>query len=405
MKALIISQYYSPDITAAAFRIAETAKLLKEKGVDVTVLTAKAHRAKVGSGNVDRVDQEGPLVIRCSIRPIGNGGALGYVLHYFSFVFFACFRILRMAVSGYRPDVIWCSSPPLFVGIIGIIGSVFLRTKVIFDIRDIWPESAVAAGLLVDKSFPFKCGKILEKTIYKRAAELTCVASPMANYLTERSSAPVSVVYNGISESEIPQEGAKRISVEDRIKTLLYIGNLGRVQGLDMLIRAFVKNCNERGSISQWRLKIVGGGAVRSQLLDIVDELEADNIIELCEPVPKSEALAEINQANALFLSLIEDPIFRLTIPSKVFDYLAAGCPIVGVFPGQGTEILGETGANVVRGISDQENFDSAIKSLFDEYDSLSERSSRNRELVRNSYTREKATEVLYERLRFVTSQ
>lgn len=404
MKILFISQYYSPDITAAAFRISETARYLHNTEDEITVLTAKAHRAATVSVQNESDGGNGPKVHRCAIRAVGKGGAVSYILHYMSFVCSAILKTMKLAITGYRPDVIWCSSPPLFVGIIGLVSGVLLRAKVIYDIRDIWPESAVAAGLLRDESLPFRCGKILEKTIYARAKGLTCVANPMRKYLTEKAKCEVSVVYNGISAKEIPDmvNGSSGGNEGDK-KTLMYIGNLGRVQGLDMLVKAFVA-CNSIGRGKEWRLRLVGDGAVRKEIEEIVEKLDASHVVELVGSVPKDEALSLMHQAQALFLSLVEDPILKLTIPSKVFDYMAAGCPIVGVFAGEGTEILAESGGNVVRDTCFQPEFESALKELFANYETLRENSHRNLTLVRERYTREAAANVLRKTIQSVTN-
>lgn len=131
MRILIVSQYYTPDITAAAFRIAETAELLTQWGHEVAVITSEPHRAQVSSGEQptaagdhgprgsDATAAENPKLHRVPVEPLAGSGLRPYLRHYFSFVLRARRAGKRLINDGFVPDVVWVSSPPLFVGLAG----------------------------------------------------------------------------------------------------------------------------------------------------------------------------------------------------------------------------------------------------------------------------------------------
>ena len=138
---LVVSQFYHPDITAAAFRIRETAEILVALGHRVTVVTAEPHKGAVADETA--VDDGQVTVIRVPIEKYQGGGKWRYIRHYLSFMVNAV-RYGRHGVD--RPDVVWASSPPLFVGVAGLILARLLGARFTLDIRDLWPDSAVVVG-------------------------------------------------------------------------------------------------------------------------------------------------------------------------------------------------------------------------------------------------------------------
>lgn len=463
MRILIVAQYYAPDITAAAFRISETAELLAARGHEVAVVTAEPHRVQAAPAN--RVADPGsaalgagPAVHRVPIAPLQGSGLKPYLAHYFSFVFGARRTAREIIGSRFVPEVIWVSSPPLFVGLVGP----GLRRRAsraarraarkaargynngaaprfVLDIRDIWPDTAVAAGQISREGRAYTVGRLMEKWLYRRADGLSCVASPMGEYLREatKRSKPVSVVYNGVSadslgpraEDSRPPAGTGAERSDDpaplapdpgptagvspgeevaataaeanaahppdsRRKEILYAGNWGRLQGLDTLIRAWAELSGEP-FYKEWRLRLVGSGVMEEELRRLAAELGLTDRVVMEPPVAKSRAMELMEAAGLLFLNLRPDEVFHYTIPSKLFDYLRAGRPILGGIPGEGAEILAETGGNVTFAPSDPDALRAALRRVADEYPQLQERAKGNVELVRERFTREKATQEL----------
>lgn len=117
--------------------------------------------------------------------------------------------------------------------------------------------------------------------------------------------------------------------------------------------------------------------------------------MELLPPVDREAAFQATLEADVLFLSLRDDPVLRLTIPSKLFDYLLAGKPIVGGIAGEGRDILNSTGANVTFQPGNQDDLERALIEVTGQFEALRENAPRNRELVVERFTREKAVDVL----------
>ena len=382
-RILVISQFFQPDITAAAFRISETVTLLR-KVADVRVITAVPHKAQVS----ERIVPADPGVARVSIWPYRRGGAIHYVLHYLSFVVTAVWAGTKLALRGWRADVIWASSPPLTVGIAANVLRRVMRCPLVLDVRDIWPESAVGAKMIAADGLLFRLGKILEKRIYARAARLTCVSRSMQEYLMAASGKPVHVVYNGVVSACPPHSELAQVK-----RRFLYAGNLGRAQGLHALLTAFAHSRRASSLLEGWTVELVGAGALEDELRKRVAELDLEGSIQFRGVLSKPAALAEMRNSAALFINLLDHAVFALTVPSKVFDYMLADRPILfGVDNSEARAILHESGGNVGFITNDVQSLAAAMIDLATRLEQLQILAQGNSAIVRSRYTREEST-------------
>jgi glycosyltransferase involved in cell wall biosynthesis len=394
MKILVICQYFQPDITAAAFRMSDAAELLLQAGHEVRVITALPHRASAEGRAAENQALREAAVSRCPLQPLMGSGLVPYLRHYLSFVRGSVAAAWRIRKSGWVPDVIWASSPPLFTAMSGYAAAKIFRAPWVLDIRDIWPDSAVAAGQLREGGLAFRLGKRIERFFYHRASHITCVSEPIRKYIAALTKTSVAVVYNGVKSSEISLGQPGTAGSGAAPKVLLYAGNLGRVQGLEQLVST-VAELDRRGRMDGWVVHLVGAGAVRDQIAASVQQLKLEHRIMLRPPVARSAVAREVAAADALFLSLKPDPALRMTIPSKLFDCLAAGLPVVAGIAGEGAEIAQRTGGNIVYSPDDPQGLKNALETLFQKHDQLKKLALQNPGIVKASFTREQAVSIL----------
>jgi len=290
--------------------------------------------------------------------------------------------------SGWRPEVLWASSPPLFAGLSGRVLSVFYRCPLVLDIRDIWPECAVSAGQMSADGVAFRIGKFLEKHLYTNAKHITCVARPMRDYITAHTGVPISVIYNGVPSNGDLGAPQSRPSMRARNRVLLYAGNIGRVQSLDLLIRAWAEIAAD-DELADWTIRLIGSGAVEDKLTELVARFNLGSRVRFDPPMTREAVMREIADADLLYLSLKGDDVLKMTIPSKLFDYMLAGRPIVAGLAGEGREILESTGANLCHDPGDLDQTKRAIREGISRYSELARVSERNRTLVLKQYRRQ----------------
>ena len=393
MRILIVCQYFPPDITAAAFRMFDTAQLLGANGHGVRVITAHPHRSQVDGDSVAEYDRQISGVSRTRVAHLNGGGFFNYIKHYTSFMVGSSWLGLKLWSARWKPDVIWASSPPLFVGLSGVALSRLFRAPLVLDVRDIWPASAVGTGQLSVQGRAYNYGEKMEKYVYDKAAHITCVARPMQEYIRTRTETPVTVVYNGARASDVVV-GAAGSSGSKNGRTLLYAGNLGRAQQLDLLVHAWA-NVHGRNGLHRWSMKLLGRGVMEKDLKELTTGLGVSGSVVFAPPVSRQDALREMMQAAALSVSLQPGKAFEKTIPSKVFDCMAVGRPILAGVAGEARDILESTGANVCYEPGDQEQLERGLERLMGDYAHLERMAYRNPYVIRNGYTREKAVAIL----------
>jgi len=394
MKILAVSQFYTPDITAAAFRISETVGHLREIGNDVEVVTTFPHK----SDHAEEVPASRNGVHRVQLPDTENKGLLGYVYLYLSFM-------IKSILNGYKvgrkqnPDVVWASSPPIFVGIAGWVLAKLLGCNFALDIRDIWPDSAVAAGQISDSGFAYKVGRWMEKFLYNHADVITCVAQPMKEYIQQFADTRVEVIYNGVevtadqngvesSQADHLQEAA---SFKDS-KKILYAGNFGHVQQLDLLVDAFAE-VNTNDLKQNWEIFFLGGGAKEEELVSLVESHNLADSVHFMGFVPKQEVFGYLKSADVLFIHLQDSEVLRLTIPSKVFDYMLADRPLLAGIYGEGKEIIDSVEGNEIFKSGDKQSLINAFKQLDQK---ISQNGSpENASKVREKFSRESQSKKL----------
>jgi glycosyltransferase involved in cell wall biosynthesis len=391
-KILIVSQYYYPDVTAAAFRIKETADILSSQGHQVTVITAKPHKGIIISS--ETIDNAKVKVIRLPIIKYHGKGKWNYLAHYGFFMAIALFYY--MVGLGQKYDLVYATSPPLPVGLAGILMSGIQGSKFILDIRDIWPDSAVAAGQLKKDSKLYKLGKIIENWLYQKADLITCVSRPMADYIkgfTRREK--VVVIYNGVPnqylQSESYVESKHHIPLKDNKINITYLGNMGYLQYLQVVLKA-AKQIKK--IVPEINFYIIGNGVEKKSLEKYKKDNLLNNVI-IMGPVSKSHAMELIQKSSALFFHLKEDMVMDKTVPSKVFDYMTAGKPILFGIKGEGKAILEKIKGNIHYQPDSPESFINAVRKLKNNYKTISEHARENRVIVEKYYTRERMVDKL----------
>jgi glycosyltransferase involved in cell wall biosynthesis len=390
MQVLVISQYFPPDITAAAFRASETVAILRKDGFGVRVLTAVPHKARAGDGD-DDCD-----IIRVPIYKMKDGSLKSYLLHYISFMISSFLWGLVKVRS--KVDYVIATSPPLFVALSGWLLALVKRAKFVLDIRDIWPDSAVGTGHLNPLSFSYRIGKSLERFIYKRADLITCVSEKMKDYITGVSGkyTPILVLYNGLSTGFLDSNQVNEIRCEPHQDSfgICYVGNLGHAQNLELLVDAAAA-LESKGV----KLLLVGDGVVKRKLVDKVANAGVGNVV-FRDACSKSEAFRYMSLANALIIILnTRHSAFSLTVPSKVFDCLWANRPILYGIEGEGRRILESLPGNLYFDSTNAESLIKAVDELKKKYDFYKVGAAGNREFVLNNFTREKTVRKLEEYL------
>lgn len=392
LNILIISQYYHPDVTAAAFRIKEMADILSSKGHQISVITATPHKGIIQLS--EKIDDAKIEVRRLPIIKYYGMGKFNYIIHYVSFMVNVIFYYIIKLCPRY--DFVLATSPPLTVGLAGLLISTLGGAKFILDIRDIWPDSAVVAGQLNKNNKLYALGKFLEQYLYQKADLIACVSKPMAEYINSfLTRDKVDVIYNGVPQKYLQLEsyaieGDMDFFQRDKLN-ITYLGNMGYLQNLSIILEVAKQI---KGKMDDVIFYLVGDGVERPKLEKTKVDYCLDNVVIL-GPVLKKQAMQLMRKSSALFFQLKDDTIMEKTVPSKVFDYMTAGKPILFGIKGEGKEILEKIKGNIYFKPDSTVSFIKSVQKLKKNFKQLSKDAGGNRVVVEKYYTREKMVERL----------
>ena len=345
MRIIILSQYFPPEIGAPQNRLYELALRLKEKGIDIQILTAIPNYPKMEimqgyKGKMYCFENSNNLEIYRSFIFVSKSKSIFFrLINYFSFVFSS---LLIGAIKLNKADVLICESPPLFLGISGWILAKIKGAKFIFNVSDLWPESAEKLGLVTNKFF-LKMATVLEEFCYKKSTIITGQTQGICNEIKSRF--PNKRVYwlpNGVDEkffdiehSNVLLNWRKENNFSDNDFLLLYAGIIGHAQGLEVILYA-AQLVNEHTNI---KFIILGSGPEKEKLLQLKQDLNLSNVF-FYDSQPKSLMPSIVNSIDVAVIPLKKLDLFLGAIPSKIFENLAMKKPILLGVDGEARQLF-----------------------------------------------------------------
>jgi glycosyltransferase involved in cell wall biosynthesis len=347
MKIVVHTQYFPPEIGAAPNRLSALVQGLTSAGHEVTVLTAMPNypmgRYHPGYGGlVRRENHSGSTVVRTFIYPTQSAGMVKRLLCYFSFVFSSL--ILGGCLLD-EPDYILTESPPLFLGFSGFLLSRWKRARWIFNVSDLWPESAVRLGVL-KPGLALRLSEWLEAFYYRHAWLVSGQSSEIVQNIKNRfPRVPTFYLPNGVDTQRFrpdcatPETRALLSSKSGCV--VLYAGLHGLAQGLEQIIEA-ADQLRDDTSIS---FVLVGDGPVKRAL---VTEAEARGLtnIKFLDAVPQDQMPALIAAADIVVVPLkLHIPG---AVPSKLYEAMSSGRALVVIASGEAADIVSRNKVGVV---------------------------------------------------------
>lgn len=346
MRILYLSQYFPPEVGATQTRAYEMARGLVQAGHQVTMLAEVPNHP---SGIIppayrgtwfERSDLDGIDVLRVWVLASPVKSFRSRMAFYLTFMTNSA---VVGALKARGPfDVVYATSPPLFVGGAGLALHWLKRTPFVFEVRDLWPESAVVLGELRSPR-AIALATRLEELCYNRASRVVVVTEGIRQRLLARGQAAAKLVLipNG-SNTDIfqpqPALGAE-FRQQHGLRTndfvVVYAGIHGIAQGLETVLRA-AQMLRDQDNI---RFVMVGEGPVKPDLQQLRSDLGLDNVLMLPEQ-PRTSMPAVLSAADVSLVPLRKVELFEHAVPSKLFDAWACGCPVLLSIDGEARRVL-----------------------------------------------------------------
>jgi glycosyltransferase involved in cell wall biosynthesis len=314
------------------------AKCWIERGHDVQVVTSFPNfpDGKVFGGYRQSLFKRETLdtvgVVRVPTLIFANSGTLLRILDFVSYMVASSIATLFVR----RPDVVVASSPQFFVAVAGWLASRIHRRPFVFEIRDLWPDSIVAVGAMKE-GFAIRMIRHLEQFLYRKADLIVTVTSAFRDILMARGidGGKIAVVTNGIDARQFlpgpaPEELRHKLALQNK-SVVSYIGTVGMAHGLQLILDAAHES---RVRLPHVQFVIVGSGAELSKLREQANRRGLNNVTFVGR-VTHAEIIDYWHLSDLTLVLLKDTPLFRTVIPSKIFEAMATGTPII-------TNVLGE---------------------------------------------------------------
>ncbi|MBL8601291.1 MAG: glycosyltransferase family 4 protein [Myxococcales bacterium] len=346
MKILVVHQYYLMPGSPGGSRFNEFARLWREAGHEVTVIAGNLDYAtgqvpaRYQGRFITREDDQGTTVYRCAVPQSYAKGFVGRAAAFAGFTFSALVAALRVA----RPDVVVATSPPLVAAIPGFVAARarWRRVPWVFEIRDLWPESAVTTGVLSATSPLTRALYGLERWAVRGASKVNVLTPAFREDLVRRGLCGddhVVFVPNGADVEQFvpgPRDNAVRRELGWGDKTVvMYAGAHGRANALGQMIDA-AERLKHRPDLL---LCTIGDGPERAALEAETARRGLDNL-KFYGAQPKARVADFINACDIGAAVLQNNPTFRTVYPNKVFDYMACMRPTLLAIDGVARDLV-----------------------------------------------------------------
>jgi len=337
MNLVFFTYYYPPDLSAGSFRakalVDELSKSLKQDE-RLHIISTQPNRYDSYREKAPTFTQDNNVYVYRIKVPSHFNKTINQAWA-FTVYFFKSFFILRKI----NPNFIICTTGRHMTSAITYFFSFIFRVNYYVEFRDIFSETIAEIYSRKNKylgTFLKKIFLFLEKLVLKKAKAINVVSEAFFSYYSDEGldTSKWSFFPNGIDEEFM--NISNKYSPRNKKKTILYAGNIGEGQGLEIIIPNISMELSEN-----YKIIIIGDGVMKTRLQNIILEKSISNV-QILEPMSRQDLNSEYINCDILFLHLNNLEAFKRSLPSKIFEYAVIGKPIIGGLSGYSSEFLEE---------------------------------------------------------------
>lgn len=354
MRILLIHQFFLEDDDGGGSRWNEMSRVWTEAGHEVTVLAGMVHYMGGKSDKYEgryfhqSTNRDGVRVVRCHVSDSYHSSFLGRLWAYFSFTFSSILGGIRHTTSKY--DVIVVTSPPLFVGITAVLLSAWKRTPFVFEVRDLWPESAIDTGVLTN-SLVIRFAYWFESYVYKKAKLINVLTPAFRDTLIEKKNIPAEKIIFipnaadfALSEELLTTFDAARFRSEHDLAGKFVITYVGAHGVANHLVQ--VLDTAELLRDTPVLFLLIGDGMQKKELIADAQRRGLTNV-RFIDSVPKREVFRYILASDMGTSVLKKVDTFKTIYSNKTFDYFSCKKPVLMAIDGVSRSLVEEADAGV----------------------------------------------------------
>ena len=385
MKILYFYQYFGTPKGGWSTRVYEFTRRWVLEGHEVTVITSPYDKSDipVGKGLITKLKIEGINIIIINLKQSNQ-----HSLFYRSFTFFFFSLISIYYALKLKGDIIIASSGPITVGLPAIAARYFTKKKIIFEVRDLWPEGAIQLNLLKSE-FLKKSALWFEKRCYSAAHVIVTCSIGMSNSIKDRFSLKNVFEIPNSSDIELfsrPNSNFQLPNYAHNKKLIIYTGSLGLMDNCIQIVEAakVLSNRNREDIL----FIIAGEGKEKKEMEELVNRELMQNVVFL-GLIPKNEVVNWLNHSSIALLVFKNVPVLQTSSPNKLFDYMAASLPVIQTTSGWIKDLIDRHKIGINVSPNAPEDMANAIEYLLGNNELREKLAFNSRALAENKFNRD----------------
>ena len=385
MHILLIHQAFAALDEPGGTRHHELARHLTRQGHKVTIIASPVSYL-TGKGKNKRIrkqtDDLGVTIIRSATLPAIHRS---FIWRVFSFLSFMCSSFFN-GLFVRKVDLVWGTTPPIFQGPTAWLLARLKGVPFLLEVRDLWPAFAVAVGVLHNKTL-IRLSEGLERFLYKHADQVMVNSPGFIEHVRSRGARKIALIPNGADpdmfDPEDKGEAFRRENGLEKDFVVLYAGAHGMSNDLGVALDA----AEQVQDLNAVKIVLLGDGKEKHNLMETARQKGLKNILFL-PPVPKSRMKEALAAADVCLAILKPIEMYKTTYPNKVFDYMAAGRPVILAIDGVIRQVIEEADAGIAVPPGDPGAIANAIRKLLTNPEKCRKIGMNGRTAIETQYSR-----------------
>ena len=362
MKIVYFYQYFSTPKGSWGTRAYEFARRWVQAGHEVTIVTSIYYKSDlVAKRLIENQEFEG---IKVKVLKIEINNKQPIWKRIWSFIQYSV--LASWYAMSIPADVVIASSGPITVGIPGLIAALIRRRKLIFEVRDLWPEGAIAMGAIKNKVL-IRMAYGLESLCYRTAKLVVTLSPGMSIDIENRYGIEHLLSIPNAADNQLFGTRDSKWTLPQNFqgyKIANYVGNIGKVNKTELILEAAL--ILHRRNRTDIKLVIIGDGQQREEIQQRITDLGLSNIVIL-DLMPKEEMVNWVQRSFCSLVPLQPTPIFDTSSPNKLFDSLAASVPVVQTTNGWIRDLMNKYDCGLTIDANSAESLAASLIKLADE--------------------------------------
>ena len=352
MRILIVTQYFYPE----NFKSNDLAFELQKRNHNVTVLTGLPNypRGKIykdyGVFKKRKEIINGVKVYRSLVIPRGKASGVRLFINYYSFAFFASIKAFFLGLNNQYDAIIVHEPSPVTQFYPALLIKKIWKTPIYFWVMDLWPETLSIAGGIRNK-LVLKYYNSVVKNFYKNSEKILITSKGFKESIMKKGDFEDKITYFPNWAEDIISDGNKDFLIPELPEgfKIMFAGNLGESQDLENILNAFLELKYNKNI----KLILLGDGRKASFINEFINENNLKDIVFMLGKYPLNAMSSFFDKADAMLVTLKDDPIFNLTVPAKIQAYMSAGKPILAMINGESADIIKDAKCGLVSSSGD----------------------------------------------------